>query len=93
MREARSAAAAVLVLWLLAATDESAAFRDGAARHEDPGPLGRLAGSLRDRMLDVAGNCSDWTWWRPGRSCGCCHATSSASTLRTAGVPTTWAGS
>jgi len=55
MREARSATVAVMVLWLLAATDESAALRDGAARHEDSGPLGRLAGSLRDRMLDVVG--------------------------------------
>lgn len=55
MREMRSAAVAVIVLWLLAATDESAAFHDGAVRHEDPGPLGRLAGSLRDRMLDVVG--------------------------------------
>lgn len=53
MREAQYTAAVVLLLLALAVDDPTATSDD--SRHDDRGPFGRLAGSLRDRMLDVVG--------------------------------------
>lgn len=57
MREARVVAAATVLLALGAVFDQPGRAGDGARRDEPGpmGPLGRLAGSLRDRMLDVVG--------------------------------------
>jgi uncharacterized RDD family membrane protein YckC len=57
VREARTVAGVTVLLALAAAFDQSGRRRDGAHRPGDDamGPLGRLAGSLRDRVLDVVG--------------------------------------
>lgn len=52
MREA-DAVTAVMALWLLAALEDVPGRTDGA--HGVGGRLGRLAGSVRERMLDVVG--------------------------------------
>lgn len=54
MREPGGDAVTTGLLSVLLAVDESVAMTDGRHRG-DIGPLGRLAGSLRDRVLDVVG--------------------------------------
>jgi uncharacterized RDD family membrane protein YckC len=54
MRETPTVAVAAVLLGLASVFHDADAMRDGP-RRSDTGPLGRLAGSLRDRMLDVVG--------------------------------------
>ena len=50
MRDAHGTVAGIVLLWMIAAAEEVTP-RDGMGG----GPLGRLAGHMRDRMLDVVG--------------------------------------